>query len=530
MSLYLTQPFPIPLDKANDPEYVTNKLYRLLRARRKDLLSFSLHKRSVDARDKSNVHFVCSYVVDCAAPPLNAVPFEYPQDVFETAPRVQTDARCVVVGAGPAGLFAALYLTKCGLDVTVVEMGQDVALRKQAVDEFFAGGPFDEKNNVQFGLGGAGAFSDGKLTSNLGSTPLGRTVFNQLVGFGAPPSILYEAMPHVGTDRLQRVVSEMRDEIIRLGGVFLFGSKVCDLIVEGNSVKGVVVERDGGKSALHADYTLLCCGNGARDTFSMLNALGVQMQFKPFAVGLRIEHPRQFINVAQYGELFASHRDLGSASYKLTYKCKDGHGCYSFCMCPGGVVVAANSEYDTVVVNGMSNYARLDNNSNSALVLTVNEADVLRYGFGSDVFAGVRFQQALERQAYAMGGGSYVAPCQNASDFVENKASTLFATEPSYPRGVKLCNLRSLLPRDMGDNLSEALIAFDKRIKGFLEYGTLIGVETRTSSPVKILRDGDYQSSLKRLYPVGEGAGYSGGIVSSAVDGLRVAISISDRL
>ena len=528
MSLYITSSMPIPLDKAGDYDYVTRKLCRLLRISSRDISSFSLHKRSVDARDKSNVHFVCSYVVDCAVSPLNAVPYDRPIDVFQSAPSVQSTARCVVIGAGPAGLFAALYLAKCGIDVTVIERGSDLQPRKQAVQAFFDCGAFNTDTNVQFGLGGAGAFSDGKLTSGLGSTFLGRSVFNAFVRFGAPEEILYNALPHVGTDKLVDVVAHMRDEIVALGGKFLFDTKVIDLVTDNGVVTGVVAQDRDKVSTVNADYTILACGHSARDTFEMLYSKGAEMQFKPFAVGLRVEHTREFINSAQYGKLFATHRDLGSASYKLTHKCGDGHGCYSFCMCPGGMVVAANSEENSVVVNGMSNFARDDVNSNSAIVVTVDENDIERYGFGRDVFSGVRFQRHLESKAYQMGGGQYIAPCQNVSDFVDNKPTQAFDVIPSYPRGVQSCNLRDLLPKDLGDNLAEGLTAFNRKIVGFGKCGVLTGVETRTSSPVKILRGADFQSSILRLYPAGEGAGYAGGIVSSAVDGLRVAMSIAD--
>lgn len=526
MSLYLTNPFPIPLDKANDHEYLTAKLRSLLRAHRKDFLSYSLYKRSIDARDKSNVHFVCSYVVNCSSPPQNATPYQEPADVFENAGVVSSRDSCVVVGAGPAGLFAALYLCKCGLDVVIVERGRDVIPRKQAVDEFFNGGQFNPNTNIQFGLGGAGTFSDGKLTSNLSGTSLGRSVFNMFVNCGAPCEILYNAMPHIGTDNLVNVVAALRNAIVNCGGKFMFDAQVVDLVLNGDNVEGVAVKQNGTTFNISAQYTILACGHSARDTFEMLSQRGAKMQFKPFAVGLRVEHTREFINTAQYGKLFATHRDLSSATYKLTHKCADGHGCYSFCMCPGGVVVAANSEYDSVVVNGMSNFDRLALNSNSALVVTVNAQDVCRYGYGQDLFSGVRFQRDLEQKAYMLGGGGYVAPCQNVTDFLQNRVSSQFDVIPSYPMGVKSCNLRELLPTDLANNLAEALTAFNRKIQGFGASGVLVGVETRTSSPIRIMRDDNFQSNLKRLYPIGEGAGYAGGIVSSAVDGLRAAMSI----
>jgi len=530
MSLYLTNSLKIPVGKLDDHEYITKSLFNLLRVGRKDFLSYSLYKRSIDARNKSDVHFVCSFVVDCRLRPQNAQPFTPQKNVFDDALHVCTDATCIVVGAGPAGLFAARYLSQCGVKTIVVERGEDVNERKKTVQTFFDGGKFAPNSNVQFGLGGAGAFSDGKLTSGLSGSPLGRSVFCELANCGAPNSILVDALPHIGTDNLQKVVANLRDRIVGSGGSFMFNTQVTDLLIQDGVVRGVTVETDGKTADLFADYVIFACGHSARDTFKMLENRGADMQFKPFAVGLRIEHDRKFIDTAQYGELFATHRDLGAATYKLTHKCADGHGCYSFCMCPGGVVVAANSEPDTVVVNGMSDYSRSAVNSNSALVVTIDENDVERYGYGRDVFAGLRFQRDLENKAYLLGGGNYIAPCQNVSDFVANRLSAHFDVTPSYPRGVKSCNLRELLPRDLSDNLAEALVSFDRKIHGFGTFGVLTGVETRTSSPVRILRDETYQSNLKRLYPSGEGAGYAGGIVSSAVDGLKVAMAIIGQI
>ena len=519
MAFYLTKPINIPL--GDDVTNVRHKLTKLLKIKDSELGSFRLHKQSVDARNKTDVHFVCSYVVETDKKPCNVTVYEQPQDVLQEATRVKTKASCIVVGAGPAGLFAALYLLKSGLQVTVVERGSDVGERKAKVDAFFSGGQFDENCNVQFGLGGAGTFSDGKLTTGI-SSPLTYTVFQQLVRSGAPREILTDALPHVGTDKLVDVVANLRDEIKSHGGKFLFNTAVTDFIFEHGVAKGVVLNET---ERLFADNVLLACGHSAREIFRCLVSHGAEMTFKPFAVGLRIEHSREYVNEAQYGQLFATHQDLPSASYKLAFNGAT-HSCYSFCMCPGGVVVAANSERDTVVVNGMSNYLRNAANSNSALVVNVTQEDVAKFGYGSDALAGVYFQQDLERKAYSLAGGSYVAPCQNVTDFVANRVSGKFDLTPSYPRGVKSVNLRELLPHEICDTLCQALADFDRKIKGFGSSGVLTGVESRTSSPVRIVRDATYQSNLRGLYPVGEGAGYAGGIVSSAVDGLRVAMSI----
>lgn len=522
MSLYITKPIKIPL--GGDANAVTAKIARQLRLREKDVISVKLHKQSIDARNKSDVHFVCSYVVETDALPTCATPYQEPADVLLDVKRQGALKKCVVVGAGPAGLFCALYLVKSGYSVTVIERGSDVDKRSAAVQKFFDGGAFDEKCNVQFGLGGAGTFSDGKLTSGI-SSPLTYTVFLQLVRSGAPTDVLTSALPHVGTDRLKTVVANLKNEIESCGGKFLFDTTVAEFLTDGESVVGVKLD-DGSK--IFADCVALACGHSARNTFASLSDVGAEIAFKPFAVGLRIEHTREFINTAQYGAVAATHRDLPSASYKLVHNGAT-HSCYSFCMCPGGVVVPSNSEADTVVVNGMSNYARNAANSNSALVVNVTREDVSAYGFGDDAFAGIRFQRHLEKQAYLLAGGSYRAPCQNVSDFLSDRQTKTFDVAPSYPRGVTPVNLRALLPRTVADAIAEGLYEFDRKIKGFGASGVLTAVESRTSSPVRIARDEQYQSNLKRLYPIGEGAGYAGGIVSSAVDGLRVARAIVEQ-
>lgn len=526
MPFYLTKAINIPL--GSPEQEVSRKICKSLGIRSENLQSYRLNKQSVDARSKSDVHFVCSYIAQTDVTLDNASPYTDPVNVLDSAPFCNCGS-CVIVGGGPAGLFSALYLAKCGADVTLIERGLDIPERIDKVQTFFEGGQLDENTNVQFGLGGAGAFSDGKLTTGI-SSPLTFTVFDEFVKHGAPRSILTDALPHIGTDKLQSVVANLRDSIALYGGKFLFGTKVTQIISRGGVCVGVVAEHDGVANEIYADNVILACGHSARDLFLSLNAHGVQMQFKPFAVGLRIEHPREFINVAQYGELFAAHRDLSSASYKLVNNCASGRGCYSFCMCPGGVVVAATSESNSVVVNGMSNYNRLADNSNSALVVTVSARDIADFGYGSDVFSGMRFQQDLEKRAYNIGGGNYAAPCQNAADFVANRLSNSFVTSPSYPRGVISANLRGLLPKQIACDLAESLVVFDRKIKGFLDKGVLTGVETRTSSPVRIVRNGEFQSNLTNLYPTGEGAGYAGGIVSSAVDGLKVANAIVSKL
>ena len=483
-----------------------------------------LYKQSVDARKKDDVHFVCSYVVQTDKSQLkNATPFSLPQDYLENPTKTQRSQKVIVVGAGPAGLFSARYLSAVGFDITVVEKGADVEQRRLDVEEFFRGGKFNAKSNVQFGLGGAGTFSDGKLTTGI-SSPLTATVFNEFVRSGAPKEILTSNLPHIGTDKLVSVVANLRNSIVQSGGKFLFNTTVTNFVVQNGVCYGV--QLDDGRTLL-CDHVLLCCGHSARDVFQLLCNMGVEMQFKPFAVGVRIEHTRDFVNKSQYG-MFATHKDLGSASYKLAHQVDKTHACYSFCMCPGGVVVPANSTENAVVVNGMSYHARNQVNSNSALVVSVTKEDVEAYGFGTDCLAGMRFQQHLENLAFQVGGGNYVAPSQSVASFcnVQQVGETV---TPSYPRGVQQCNLHDILPQQICHCLEQGLQAFNKKIHGFGTSGVLTGVETRTSSPVKILRNGAFHSSIANLYPVGEGAGYAGGIVSSAVDGLRVAMSIADN-
>lgn len=610
-NFFVTNPIKMPLGQ--NVLDVKSKLAKLLGLREKDIVSFELKKQSVDARDKGNVHFVCSYVVECTKnSPKNAQPYQKPQDLLaanssigqfaesispiaqsteqhtaqfasqltqlvqaktqtrqsaQTAPTIAQLAQtaqkanaapitpfaptspieqsttqnatannlrnkhCIVVGGGPAGLFLARYLTQCGAKVTVIERGSDVEKRSIAVQKFFNGGEFDPETNVQFGLGGAGTFSDGKLTTGI-SSPLVHTVFHEFVRCGAPSDILTDALPHIGTDNLVSVVANLRNKITQSGGEFLFDTFVSDIIVQNGKAVGVEVvhtSNGGAVQRLFADCVALCCGHSSRELFETLLKRGVSMQFKPFAVGLRIEHPREFINRTQYGELFATHRDLGAASYKLVNNTPT-HSCYSFCMCPGGVVVPANSQRQTVVVNGMSNYARNAPNSNSALVVTVSQKDAFDYGFGNGVLAGMDFQQALEKAAYSAGGGNYRAPYQNVTDFLAKKVSQKPDIAPSYPRGVMAVDFHTLLPKQICDILEQSLLVFDKKMKNFAKCGVLTGVETRTSSPVKILRDENMQSNICGLFPVGEGAGYAGGIVSSAVDGLKAAQKIAEFL
>ena len=484
--------------------------------------SVTLIKQSIDARDKGDVHFVLTLDVDAHPAPRNLprgcqyidpAPPETPIQPRKLAHRP------LVVGMGPAGLFCALTLAELGLNPIVIERGRDVDARTRDVERYWAGEPLDVRSNVQFGEGGAGTFSDGKLTTGIKDRRINK-VLHTFVRFGAPEEILYRAKPHVGTDLLKGVVKGMRQEIIRLGGEVRFETQLTGIRTEDGRVTGAILTSPEGEVVIDTDDIVLAIGHSARDTFRTLHAMGVPMEPKAFSIGARIEHPQSMIDRSQYGSA-AGHPALGAAEYKVNVTLPSGRGVYTFCMCPGGQVVAAASADETVVTNGMSLHARAGENANAALLVGITPAD-----FGSDdPLAGVAFQEKWEHAAFIAGGSNAHAPAQKVGDLLADRPSTKCGkVRPSYRPGVKWTTLRDCLPEFAYDSLREAIPQLDRRIRGFADPdAVLTGVETRSSSPVRILRDSLGQSALRGLYPTGEGAGYAGGITSAAVDGIRAA-------
>ena len=494
------------------------------------LLGFTLVRRSVDARDKRDIHFVVSLDISLRdeASVLKRCRFLSPSPVRKSsAPvRVSLPSRPLVVGAGPAGLFAALTLARAGAAPVLIERGRPAPERTVDVLRLQSDGILDPESNVQFGEGGAGAFSDGKLTCGIKS-PFMADVLRTLADHGAPEDILVDQKPHIGTDLLRKVTVSIRNEIISLGGEVRFSTRLEELIIQGGRINGAVLGNSGSRYEFLTDCVMLCIGHSARDTVRGLFGQGVRMEKKPFAMGVRIEHPRAFIDKAQYGT-FAGHPALGAASYKLVCHTPDGRGVYTFCMCPGGRVIAAASEEGGVVTNGMSFHARDDENSNSALLVGVRTED-----FGSDhVLSGMELQRRIEAAAFTLAGGGYRAPAQRVEDFLSGRQSRAFGdVVPSYLPGVVPCDLAELLPSFITEDLRFGIKSMDRQLRGFaMPDAVLTGPETRSSSPVRFSRDESGEAEgISGLYPVGEGAGFAGGIVSAAIDGISSARRLMEK-
>ena len=525
----------LPLDHPEDA--LEAAIIQRLNIKATDLESFIVFKRSYDARKKnSEIKFI--YIIDAVVNNESKVLARFEDDhnvkvapdtgyyPVAKAPENLTE-RPIVIGFGPCGLFAALILAQMGFKPIVLERGKEVRARTKDTWALWRKHNLTTESNVQFGEGGAGLFSDGKLYSQIKDPKFyGRKVMAEFVRAGAPEEIMYVSKPHIGTFRLTGVVSKMREEIKALGGEVRFENKVTDFEIEDGRITGVTLA-DG--ETLKSRYVILALGHSSRDTFRMLERKGVYLEAKPFAIGFRVEHPQSLIDHARLGK-YAGHPELGAADYKVIHHAKNGRAVYSFCMCPGGTVVAATSEEGRVVTNGMSQYSRNERNANSGIVVGIHPEE----DFPGGPLAGVELQEQLESHAYVMGGSDYSAPGQLVGDFIKGQASTeLGEVEPSYKPGIKLTDLAPSLPDYAIEAIREAFPAFGKKIRGFdRDDAVLTGIETRTSSPVRIKRDKDHLQSLntRGLYPAGEGAGYAGGILSAGVDGIKVAEALAKQM
>lgn len=513
----------VPLEHKNN---LLRKASQILHIHEHDILNYKIVKESVDARRKDNILFI--YEIDVEVVNETKILSKYQsKDVFlsptENFKFVITGqknlkSRPIIIGAGPAGLFCAYLLAENGYRPLIIERGQRVEERVKTIEHFWKTGELNVNSNVQFGEGGAGTFSDGKLNTLVKDKEfIGKKVFEIFVLNGAPSEIMYLNKPHIGTDLLRQVIINMRNKIIEMGGSFQYNTTLTDLKVEQNRLVAIEINNH---EVIPCHYLFLALGHSARDTFKMLYNHNLKMEAKPFAVGLRIEHPQKMINEAQYG--MEQHPYLKNASYKLTYKASNGRGVYSFCMCPGGYVVNASSELKHLVINGMSNHARESENANSALVVTVTPKD-----FGNHPLDGIEYQRKLESLAYNLCDGKI--PVQLYRDFKNNLKTSLVGSTAILTKGVcEYANLNEILPQYVSDSLKEAIPYFGKKIKGFdSEDAVLLGIETRTSSPVRILRNENFKSSIDGIYPLGEGAGYAGGITTSAIDGIRGAMKFA---
>lgn len=511
----------VSLTLEESEEILKKKIAKILCLPEKEIISYSIVKKTIDSR-KKNILFV--YSLDVKVENIKAVkwdkrhrcriqePFVYIEEKLKN----KINKKIVVVGSGPAGLFATLLLARAGLKPLLIERGKQVEARIKDVDNFLLTGKLDPKSNIQFGEGGAGTFSDGKLYTLI-NDPRSKYVFNELVNAGAPKEIIWSGRPHIGTDRLRKIIVKLRQEIINQGGEVRFETCLTDLKVKNGKIESIIINNT---EELLVNELILATGHSARDTYGMLYEHGLRMSTKAFSIGVRIEHHAEMINKCQYGDNYKNPK-LDTAQYKLVQHLKDKRPVYTFCMCPGGYVIGATSEEGAVVVNGMSEYAQDGQNSNSALLVPIMASD-----FSSDhPLAGIEFQRKWEQKAFLAGGSNYSAPVQLVGDFLAQKASTeTKSVKPSYTPGTKPTSLDPCLPDYVLTSLREALPLLDNKIRGFANSeAVLTGVETRSSSSVRIERNEEFQSNISGIYPTGEGAGHAGGIVSSAIDGLKVA-------
>jgi len=518
---------PYKTTETQYPVYIAKKL----RIASDEITSFKLIRKSLDARKSNQIVCVCTF--DVCLKSENAILKKNKSDVkkhitkhyrFEYS-NIITNDRPVIAGSGPAGLFCALMLARAGVRPIIAERGECVEQRKKTVSDFWNGGSLNVNSNVQFGEGGAGTFSDGKLTCGLNDIRMS-FIAEEFAAHGAPDDIITNAKPHIGTDYLYDTVRNIRKEIISLGGEFRFNTLLTDIEIKGGCVTSVILKnlKTQKEEILPCRYLVCAIGHSARDTYEMMLQKGFRMERKPFSVGVRIEHKRELINRIQYKEAFKD-TSLPAADYKLACHFENSSA-YTFCMCPGGRVVASASEENRVVTNGMSNFARNEENSNSAILVSILPSDIE----GDDILGGVRFQRMLEEAAFKAGGGNYFAPCQRVGDFLNGvKSKTHGEVIPSYMPGVTYCNLENVLPEFMCSTLKKALKEFDRKMHGFATHDAILtGVETRSSAPVRIVRDENCESNIRGVFPAGEGAGYAGGIMSSAIDGIKCAEKICE--
>jgi uncharacterized protein len=490
-----------------------------------EIQSLKIVKKSIDARKKNNIKIVISLKLSTSSKiskedmhNLKIKPYLYNKETFtdQKINRKKNMNQPVIVGFGPAGIFCALKLVELGYVPLIFERGKAVEERVLDVSEFWNRGDLNEESNVAFGEGGAGTFSDGKLSTQI-NNPLIKQIKEALVRFGAPSEILYEAKPHIGTDKLRIVLRNIREHLISKGVEINFSSKLTDIVVHDSKIKEIVIN---DKSSILLDKLFLCIGHSAHDTYHLLYEKGVLLEPKPFAIGFRVEHPQILINQIQFGEKYKSHPLLSSASYKLTYRTATGRNIFSFCMCPGGKVICASNQQGRLVVNGMSDFERDSSYANSAVVIGISVADY----YQDSVLDGLSFIEKYERKAFELGGKSFSAPAQKLVDYFDSKITNQIPSS-LYKPTVTPANLNEIFSENINQEFKEAFRAFNNKMKGFVsEDALLIGVETRTSSPIRIPRKENYEHvEIKGLYPIGEGAGYSGGIISSALDGLKVA-------
>ena len=510
-------------------EQIKKKCAKKIRVDVNDIVSIRIKSKSLDARNKPELYFV--YTVDISINNEDEILKKSSlQDIIKTpveeykfsvVANTKINSRPIIVGTGPAGLFCGYLLAENGYNPILIERGESVENRVNTIEKFWETGELNVNSNVQFGEGGAGTFSDGKLVSQIKDSNFRKKkVFDTFVMCGADESITYESKPHIGTDKLRNIIINMRNKIIEMGGEFRYNTCLTNINISNNKLESIEVNND---EILKTETLVLAIGHSARDTFKMLYENKLNMKPKPFAVGIRIQHPQAIINKNQYG--VSNHPMLGAASYKLTYKAKNGRGVYSFCMCPGGFVVNASSEKNLLAINGMSNNARNEENANSALIVTITPED-----FGTNPLDGIEFQRKLEEKAYKIGNG--LIPIQLYKDYKENRLSTSLGNiKPVFKGKYELSNINEVFPNYINESLVDAIEYFDKKIKGYASNDSIVAaVESRTSSPVRIERDEMGESNISGIYPCGEGAGYAGGITSAAIDGIKIAELVAQKI